>query len=94
VAAATLAGREARFDLSLIDLMLPDGSGIDVLRALRQTEANASIPAIALTGHGMPEDLMKTEAAGFRFHLTKPVDAQQLQAAIRRAVVTDSRRGA
>jgi PAS domain S-box-containing protein len=89
VASATQAGADRKFDVLLTDLALPDGTGIDALRALRQTRVNAEIPAIALTGHGMPDDLMSTESAGFCFHLTKPVDLQQLEAAIHRAVNRD-----
>ena len=89
VASASRAGAERNFDLLLTDLALPDGTGIDVLRAFRRTTVNADIPAIALTGHGMPDDLINTESAGFCFHLTKPVDLQQLQAAIQRAVERD-----
>ena len=82
VAAAAEAGQARRFDLLLSDFTLPDGTGLDVLRALRASRHNADIPAIALSGHGMPEDITRTEAAGFRMHLTKPVDLQQLRAAI------------
>jgi CheY-like chemotaxis protein len=84
-------GTHNRFDVLLTDLSLPDGTGIDVLHALRASRDNADIPAIALTGRGMPEDLMHTQAAGFCLHLTKPVDLDQLDAAIRRAVAEKSR---
>jgi PAS domain S-box-containing protein len=86
VSDATRIGTEREFDVLLTDLSLPDGTGIDVLRALRKTQTNGNIPAIALTGHGMPEDLRSTEAAGFVSHLTKPVDLDLLRAAIGRAV--------
>ena len=78
-------GRQKRFGLLLSDLALPDGTGIDVLRALREGGPNVDIPAIALTGHGMPDDIGNTEAAGFCDHLTKPIDMERLQAAIIRA---------
>jgi signal transduction histidine kinase/ActR/RegA family two-component response regulator len=82
---AIRTGREQRFGLLLSDLALPDGSGIDVLRALRERGPNVDIPAIALSGHGMPDDIGSTEAAGFCEHLTKPIDMDRLQAAISRA---------
>jgi signal transduction histidine kinase/CheY-like chemotaxis protein len=82
---AIRTGRQQRFGLLLSDLALPDGTGIDVLRALRASGPNVDIPAIALTGHGMPDDIGNTEAAGFCDHLTKPIDMDRLQAAISRA---------
>jgi CheY-like chemotaxis protein len=82
---AIRTGRQQRFGLLLSDLALPDGTGIDVLRALRLSGPNVDIPAIALTGHGMPDDIGNTEAAGFCDHLTKPIDMDRLQAAITRA---------
>jgi signal transduction histidine kinase/CheY-like chemotaxis protein len=82
---AIRTGQQQRFGLLLSDLALPDGSGIDVLRALRKGGPNVDIPAIALTGHGMPDDIGSTEAAGFCDHLTKPIDMDRLQAAITRA---------
>ena len=46
-------GRED-FDLFLCDLGLPDGTGIDFIRKVRETRKT---PAIALTGFGMQEDI-------------------------------------
>lgn len=40
------------------------------------------IPAVALTGYGMSEDIKKCLAAGFDDHLTKPIDFQRLQKAL------------
>lgn len=71
---------EKPFDLLLSDLGLPDGTGIDLLRAVR---AKSTIPAIALTGYGMEEDIARCRAAGFDRHLTKPVNFQHLAAIIK-----------
>jgi two-component system CheB/CheR fusion protein len=71
-----LAGRQT-FDLLLSDLGLPDGSGYDLIRQLRQR--GHAFPAIALSGYGQGDDLQRSHAAGFAAHLTKP--------ASRRAVV-------
>lgn len=65
-----------KFDLILSDLGLPDASGIDFIRKVRET---LQIPAVALTGYGMSEDIKKCLAAGFDDHLTKPIDFQRLQ---------------
>jgi PAS domain S-box-containing protein len=83
VASATAAAARDGFDLIISDLGLPDGSGLDVIRRLRDKYAGR---AIALTGYGMDADVAATRAAGFVEHLTKPVDLNQLDAAIRRVV--------
>jgi CheY-like chemotaxis protein len=80
------------FDLLISDLGLPDGTGIDLLRALRADAGGTQrFHAIALTGFGMDEDVARTRAAGFDEHLTKPIDFPKLQAAIQRLGAVVSR---
>ena len=79
---AITAFRSDVFDLVVSDLGLPDGSGLDLMRQLRQTRPD--IPAIALSGYGMDEDLRLSQEAGFVEHLTKPVRFPALEAAISR----------
>lgn len=83
VAAATAAARQRGFDLIISDLGLPDGSGLDVIRQLRESYAGR---AIALTGYGMESDIVASREAGFTEHLTKPVDFTALEAAIHRVM--------
>ena len=87
VAGALKMIERQKFDLILSDLGLPDASGIDFIRKVRET---LQIPAVALTGYGMSEDIKKCLAAGFDDHLTKPIDFQRLkktlQAVTRRQV--------
>lgn len=79
-AALDLASQEA-FDIVLSDIGLPDGTGIDLLRALRR---HSQIPAVALTGYGMEEDINRCTEAGFAAHLTKPVNFQRLELTLQR----------
>jgi PAS domain S-box-containing protein len=86
-AAATVrAARELAashtFDLVVSDLGLPDGSGFDLMRELRE---RYGLQGIAVSGFGMEEDLRRSREAGFREHLVKPVDIDKLKAAIARA---------
>jgi len=75
--AEALAAIERRhFDLVISDLGLPDGSGLDFVRAFRQ---HSGVPAVALTGYGMDDDVRRCLEAGFTAHLTKPVSIQQLE---------------
>jgi signal transduction histidine kinase/CheY-like chemotaxis protein len=80
VATAVRLAEEKNFDLLLSDIGLPDGNGIDLIRRLRRA---SSIPAVALTGFGMDEDIVKCREAGFDAHLTKPVNFQKLEVLIR-----------
>ena len=68
--ARELASRQP-FDLLISDLGLPDCSGHELLRDLRQSH---NFPAIALSGYGMETDYEDSIQAGFQAHLTKPVD--------------------
>ncbi|MDB5295582.1 MAG: multi-sensor hybrid histidine kinase, partial [Phycisphaerales bacterium] len=77
------AARGGTFDLLLSDVGLPDGSGLDLMRAVREQFAGR---AIALTGYGMEEDVRRCREAGFAAHLTKPVDLRTLEDAVRRVV--------
>jgi CheY-like chemotaxis protein len=70
---------ETQFDILLSDIGLPDGSGLELLRRIRQVR---NVPAIALSGFGMDDDLERSRDAGFSDHLIKPVSVDRLQAAI------------
>jgi CheY-like chemotaxis protein len=65
-------------DLVLLDLGLPDMSGLDVARRLRATPATAAVPLVALTGRDDETDRGALLAAGCAAYLVKPVDTQQL----------------
>ena len=80
VADGLRAASSEHFDVVISDIGLPDGSGLDLMR---QLSPPPSIGAIALSGFGMEDDQRKSLAAGFARHLTKPVDVQQLEHAIR-----------
>jgi signal transduction histidine kinase len=66
-------------DCLVSDLGLPDASGLELMHKL---SAIRPIPAIALSGYGMESDVQRSLAAGFKLHLTKPVDFQQILAAL------------
>jgi PAS domain S-box-containing protein len=78
----SLAAR-SRFDLLISDLGLPDGTGIDLIRQLR---VDRDFPALALSGYGMEADVQRCLNAGFRTHLTKPVNFSTLESEIQRLI--------
>jgi CheY-like chemotaxis protein len=68
------------FDLLISDIGLPDRSGYELMKELR---AKKSLRGIALSGFGMENDINKARAAGFSEHLTKPINFDRLDEAIR-----------
>ncbi|MBC7783194.1 MAG: response regulator [Burkholderiales bacterium] len=69
-----------QFDLLLSDLGLPDGSGVDLMRTLR--ERGSTVPGIVLSGYGQEKDVDQSRAAGFATHLVKPFSQKKLHDAI------------
>jgi PAS domain S-box-containing protein len=88
VAGAWNAVRQAGggFDLVISDVGLPDGSGLDLVQRIR---AERPVPAIALTGYGMDDDVRRSHEAGFAAHMTKPIDFAKLEAVIREVTSPD-----
>ena len=72
--------RDTRFDLLISDIGLPDRSGYELMQELR---AKNGLPGIALSGFGMENDISRARAAGFSDHLTKPINFERLEKAIR-----------
>jgi CheY-like chemotaxis protein len=73
-----------RVDVLLADVAMPGEDGYTLVRKLRGLQAsNAStIPAAALTAFAREEDRQEALQAGFQMHLTKPIDAGALVAAV------------
>jgi signal transduction histidine kinase/ActR/RegA family two-component response regulator len=88
LSAALEFAREADFDVLISDIELPDGSGFELMQALRLTHA---VSAIAVSGFGAPADIEQSRAAGFAIHLTKPVDFRQLEHAIQKLAAGNPR---
>ena len=81
------SANKGEFDLLLSDIGLPDGSGLDIMR---QTPGRFPRGGIALSGYGTDHDIDRSLAAGFRMHVTKPVDIARLCAAIAEVARTGS----
>ena len=72
--------RAQEFDLLISDIGLPDRSGYDLMREVR---LNKHLPGIALSGFGSEQDVTQAKEAGFAEHLTKPINFERLEKAIR-----------
>lgn len=83
-AAAVSAFRERRPDAAVLDHRLPDGDGIGLIAQL--TAIDASVPVIVLTAHGSIDLAVQAMRAGASHFLTKPVNLQALESAVRRAI--------
>ena len=70
---------KGEFDLLISDIELPDGSGLELMDAIRSRKP---MPGIALSGFGSTADVEQSLAAGFAVHLTKPIDFRRLEKVI------------
>ncbi|HSR47059.1 MAG TPA: response regulator [Anaerolineales bacterium] len=67
------------YDLLLLDVMMPDLSGFDLMRSLQELKgASASTPVVILTARGRPEDRETGERLGAVGYLVKPASRGQL----------------
>ncbi len=81
---AVAAVPDARCDVLISDIGLPDGDGWELLRTLREHD-HAPTFAIAMSGFGMNADHVRSHAAGYRHHLLKPFAPSTLDAMLEEA---------
>jgi len=80
---ASAALEVSEFDLAILDLNLPDCSGIDVLQRLRRLPKTQFLPVLLLTAMDNIDQKVKGLDAGADDYLTKPFDLQELLARLR-----------
>ena len=83
---AMTAARKAQPDLILLDLGLPGGGGLLVLERLRAIAELAATPVVVVTARTDAAGEQDARAAGAVDFIRKPVDADELTAAIERAL--------
>ncbi|RRQ21286.1 phosphate regulon transcriptional regulator PhoB [Thiohalobacter thiocyanaticus] len=81
--AAQVSIADEQPDLILLDWMLPDLSGVDLARRIKQEELSATIPIIMLTARGEEEDKIRGLDAGADDYVTKPFSPRELVARIK-----------
>ena len=69
-------------DVVILDVMMPDVSGLEVLRFMRQEPKLAKIPVIVVSAKSMPSDIKTGLDAGASIYLTKPVGFLDLKEAV------------
>lgn len=79
-----------KFDLVVLDVMLPDIDGFDVLLKMRQHAALKTVPVIMVTSKATREAVLTGLARGADGYLTKPVEPDTLKKAIRAVLGADA----
>jgi|LakMenEpi03Aug12_release.lakeMendotaPanAssembly.Ray.scaffolds.fasta_scaffold64656_4 CheY-like chemotaxis protein len=77
-------------DAALLDIIMPEMDGLEVLAALKADPSTASIPVIMLTARGHTLTHQQAEASGAAAFLTKPYSPTELLATIDRLTTTHS----
>jgi len=72
-----------RFDLLVLDVGLPDGSGLDLLRDVRNAAPTASLPVLMLSAHGEEIDRVLGLELGADDYLAKPFSPRELAARVK-----------
>jgi len=73
-------------DIVLLDIMMPEISGLEILRQMRLDPNLSEIPVIVLSAKSMPADIKNGMEAGASTYLTKPVGFQELKEAVERTL--------
>ncbi|MCZ8219522.1 MAG: winged helix-turn-helix domain-containing protein [Acidovorax sp.] len=75
--------QRTRFDLLVLDVGLPDGSGLDLLRDVRNAAPTAALPVLMLSAHGEEIDRVLGLELGADDYLTKPFSPRELAARVK-----------
>jgi CheY-like chemotaxis protein len=78
-----LAGLKTSPDLVILDVMMPDANGFDILNRIRQHPALKDMPVLMLTSLGALDDILKGLKLGANGYLTKPAKSKALLDAIK-----------
>jgi PAS domain S-box-containing protein len=86
--------RASQPEMILMDVNLPDISGIEAMKILRDDPITAHIPIVALSANAMPRDIRKGLEAGFFRYLTKPIKVNEFMDTLRMALEFAEQRAA
>ena len=77
-------------DVVILDIMMPEISGLDILHQMRRDPALSTIPVVVVSAKSMPADIKNGMEAGASTYLTKPVGFLELKEAVERAITGPS----
>lgn len=75
-------------DLILLDIMMPEMDGFELLDEIKKDKKIASIPVVMLTAKGNPASIKKAQESGVKDYIKKPIDIDDLILRVRRALQT------
>ncbi len=78
----TIMESEQIVDIILLDIMMPDLSGSEVLKKLRETHSQFELPVIMVTGKSDTEDIVENLRLGANDYIVKPVNSEVAEARI------------
>lgn len=78
--------RNAKPDLIIMDIQLPEISGLDITRKIKSDPEMKHIPVIAVTAFAMKDDEEKILQAGCEAYLSKPIAIDQFLSTVRRFI--------
>ena len=81
--ATIVTGLKVSPDLVILDVLMPDVNGFDILNRIRQHEALKDMPVLMLTSLGALDDILKGLKLGANGYLTKPAKSKALLDAIK-----------
>jgi len=73
-------------DVVILDIMMPEMSGLDILRQMRRNPDLKGIPVVVVSAMSLPADIKSGMEAGASMYLTKPVGVLELRQAVDRAL--------
>lgn len=82
--AESIISSQLKINLAIVDLRLPDGSGLDLLTEIKKTQPDCEV--IILTGHGTIELALTAARSGVFQFMTKPFDLPEMTTLIERAL--------
>lgn len=83
--------KRSRFDLVLLDIMMPRMSGYEVLEKIRAMPSRADTPVIVVTAKHDPEGVMKEVSSGATEHIAKPFLPSELEGVVARVLKASHR---
>ena len=81
-----LIGLKSLPDLVILDVMMPDANGFDILNRIRQHPSLKMLPVLMLTSLGSLDDILKGLKLGANGYLTKPAKSRVLLDAIKKVL--------
>src|SRR5262249_29910988 len=74
---------QRRFDLILLELQLPDMSGFQLLKRLRETHSQIQLPVIVMSAHNGSETVIQALEQGANDYISKPINFPEMRARVR-----------